>query len=78
VELRERLAGPLFAEAAAPRQTAVHHFYLGKVGTGLLMVFTFGDLGIWAFVDFIIIVAGSMRDSDGLPVTQSELNKTAH
>jgi TM2 domain-containing membrane protein YozV len=46
----------------------IHRFYLGKIGTGLLMLFTLGGLGVWAFVDFIVIVVGSMRDRDGLPV----------
>jgi len=43
----------------------VHRFYVGKIGTGILQLVTFGGLGIWAFVDFIIIVIGSFRDSDG-------------
>lgn len=47
----------------------VHRFYLGKIGTGLLMLFTLGGLGVWAFIDFIVIVVGGMRDSDHLRVT---------
>jgi TM2 domain-containing membrane protein YozV len=43
----------------------VHRFYVGKVGTGILQLLTFGGLGIWAFIDFIMIVIGSFRDSDG-------------
>jgi TM2 domain-containing membrane protein YozV len=43
----------------------VHRFYVGKVGTGILQIVTFGGLGIWALVDFIMIVVGSFRDSDG-------------
>ena len=46
----------------------IHRFYLGKIGTGLAMLFTLGGLGIWAVVDFIMAVAGKMRDSIGLPV----------
>jgi len=45
-----------------------HRFYIGKVGSGLAMLFTLGGLGIWAFVDFIMIAAGSLRDGDNLPV----------
>ena len=26
----------------------VHRFYVGKVGTGILMLITFGGFGIWA------------------------------
>jgi TM2 domain-containing membrane protein YozV len=43
----------------------VHRFYLGKIGTGILMLLTLGGLGIWAIVDFIIAVTGNMKDKDG-------------
>jgi TM2 domain-containing membrane protein YozV len=43
----------------------VHRFFVGKVGTGLLMIFTFGGLGIWALIDFIMIVVGSFTDKEG-------------
>jgi hypothetical protein len=33
------------------------------------MIFTLGGLGVWALIDFILIVGGSMKDKDGLPVT---------
>lgn len=43
----------------------VHRFYVGKIGTGILQLLTFGGFGIWAFIDFIMIVVGSFRDSEG-------------
>jgi hypothetical protein len=43
----------------------VHRFYLGKIGTGVLMLLTFGGLGIWTIIDFIIAVTGNMKDKDG-------------
>ena len=45
-----------------------HRFYVGKVGTGILMIITFGGLGIWSLIDFIMIAIGSFKDSDGLLV----------
>jgi TM2 domain-containing membrane protein YozV len=43
----------------------VHRFYLGKVGTGIAMLFTVGGLGIWQLIDFIMAVAGKMKDKQG-------------
>ena len=43
----------------------VHRFYVGKIGTGVAMIFTFGGLGIWVLVDFILICIGSFRDIEG-------------
>jgi TM2 domain-containing membrane protein YozV len=52
----------------------VHRFYLGKVGTGIAMIFTFGGLGIWALVDFIFAVAGMMRDKEGKVIRDWKIN----
>ncbi len=46
----------------------VHRFYVGKVGTGLLQLFTFGGLGIWTMIDFIMIVTGNFKDAVGMPI----------
>ncbi len=43
----------------------VHRFYVGKVGTGILMILTLGGLGIWVIIDFVLIVIGSFRDKEG-------------
>jgi len=43
----------------------VHRFYAGKIGTGILMLLTFGGLGIWTLIDFIIIAVGSFKDKEG-------------
>ena len=49
----------------------VHRFYVGKVGTGILMLLTLGGLGIWALVDFIMIIVGSFTDKAGRPIKAS-------
>lgn len=43
----------------------IHRFYVGKVGTGILMIVTLGALGIWSLIDFIVILVGSFRDKQG-------------
>jgi TM2 domain-containing membrane protein YozV len=42
-----------------------HRFYVGKIGTGLAQLLTFGGLGIWVLVDFILILTGNFKDSEG-------------
>ena len=49
----------------------VHRFYVGKIGTGVLMIFTFGGLGIWTLVDFVMIAVGAFKDKQGLPIRVS-------
>jgi TM2 domain-containing membrane protein YozV len=46
----------------------IHRFYVGKIGTGVLMLLTLGGFGIWTIVDFVMIVTGNFRDSDGAPI----------
>lgn len=43
----------------------VDRFYLGKTGTGILKLITFGGFGIWYLVDLILILTGSARDKAG-------------
>ena len=46
----------------------VHRFYVGKIGTGILMLLTLGGLGIWTVIDFVVIAIGNFKDADGLPI----------
>jgi hypothetical protein len=46
----------------------IHRFYVGKIGTGILYLLTFGLLGIGALIDFILILVNSFRDKAGYPL----------
>ena len=43
----------------------VHRFYVGKIGTGFLMLPTLGGLGVWFLVDLILVVTGQFTNKDG-------------
>ena len=45
-----------------------HRFFVGKIGTGIVQLLTLGGLGIWALIDIIMIIVGSFRDKQGLPI----------
>ncbi len=46
----------------------IHRFYVGKIGTGVLMLLTLGGLGIWTLIDFIVIACGNFKDKQDLPI----------
>ena len=48
----------------------VHRFYVGKIGTGLLWLFTGGFFGIGWIVDMIMILTGSFNDNHGFPLKE--------
>ncbi len=58
-----------------------HYFYVGKVGKGILFLFTGGLFGIGWIVDIFVILVGNFSDSRGLilddtNMTQNEKNTT--
>lgn len=48
----------------------IDRFYMGKIGTGILKLITFGGIGIWWIIDIILIATGEMKDKNGQPMTR--------
>ena len=45
-----------------------HRFYVGKVGTGVLYIFTVGGLGFGWIIDMVMICCNKFTDSTGAVV----------
>lgn len=48
----------------------VDRFYLGKKWTGILKLITFGGLGVWWLVDWLMAISGAAKDKQGNPVRE--------
>ena len=49
----------------------VHRFYVGKIGTGVLMLITLGGLGVWFLVDLILVVTGQFTNKEGQKIPRT-------
>ena len=49
----------------------VHRFYVGKIGTGVLMLITLGGLGVWLLVDLLLVVTGQFTNKDGQKIPRT-------
>ncbi len=49
----------------------IHRFYVGKTGTGILMILTAGGFGIWIIVDVILIATNAFTDINGLKLNKN-------
>ena len=47
-----------------------HHFYAGKIKTGILMLVTIGGLGIWYIIDCLIVLFGEFTDNEGRKIKE--------
>ena len=52
----------------------IHRFYLGYTLIGVIQLLTFGGVLIWAIVDFIRLITGSLKDSEGNDLAQMSVN----
>jgi TM2 domain-containing membrane protein YozV len=53
-----------------------HRFYVGKVGTGVLMIFlSVATLGIWPLIDLILIATGKFTDASGKLITEKKMGE---
>ncbi len=43
----------------------VHRYYVGKFGTGVLQLLTFGGLGVWVLIDLVLLALGKFTDKAG-------------
>ena len=41
-----------------------HRFYVGKIGTGILMLFSAGGLFIWWIIDIVMVISGKFKDKE--------------
>jgi TM2 domain-containing membrane protein YozV len=48
----------------------IHNFYTKKTGVGIAQLLTLGGCGIWALVDFVMILTESYVDGFGRPLVR--------
>ena len=64
-EISEKKILPAFLLCTFLGMLGVHRFYVGKAGSGIAQILTLGGLGIWALVDWIMLLCGSFNDKEG-------------
>jgi TM2 domain-containing membrane protein YozV len=74
----EKSRGVALALAALLGPFGAHRFYVGKTGTGLLMLCTLGGAGLWYLYDLIIVAGGSFRDAHDRLVSRWDPEEISH
>ena len=52
----------------------IHRFYTGYIGIGIAQLLTFGGCGLWALIDYIMLLVNKFNDKDEQPL--EDYNKT--
>jgi TM2 domain-containing membrane protein YozV len=48
----------------------IHRFYTKSTGIGVIQLLTLGGCGVWALIDFVMILIGSYKDGNGNNLTK--------
>jgi predicted Ser/Thr protein kinase len=65
----DRILLPTFLLAFFFGVFGAHRFYVGKYGTAIAQLCTFGLCGIWTVIDWILILCGVFTDGEGRRIT---------
>lgn len=66
VEVSTKDLGTLMLLAAFLGVFGADRFYRGQTGLGIVKLITFGGIGVWAIIDYLVILFGSLPvDSEG-------------
>lgn len=52
----------------------IHRFYTGYIGIGIAQLLTFGGCGLWALIDYIMLLVNKFNDKNEQPL--EDYNKT--
>jgi TM2 domain-containing membrane protein YozV len=50
----------------------IHRFYVGKIGTGILMLLTLGGFGIWTLIDYVMVITDGFTDAQGRVISRNQ------
>ena len=67
-ETSPRSRGVALGLAAVAGFLGLHRFYVGKPGTAVLQIVTFGGLGVWWLYDVVMVAAGEFCDQQERPL----------
>lgn len=52
----------------------IHRFYTGYIIIGIIQLLTLGGLGIWSFIDYIMLVTDRYKDKNNNPLAKYNKN----